>query len=205
MCIWSQPKPVTYYLRRLLVDISALCSAGGGAKHAAEESCRTPPTRTPSPHPDRSATETLPSFSLDPPGSAIQTDPASQCRPGPPGPAAALQRGAAGRELVRRQLPAVQAGAALRLPLRGRCAGSCLTGHLMMRRCAALALCSAASASFIALEPEDYRSHFTEGWPGPHDDGSVRSHTPLSFATCDTHFERTSSLTRRLLVRGWGM
>eukprot|EP01043_Picozoa_sp_COSAG02_P089191 COSAG02_NODE_26196_length_638_cov_1.424861_2_plen_74_part_00 len=27
-------------------------------------------------------------------------------------------------------------------------------------------------ASFVALEPSDYRKHFVEGWPGPHDDGS---------------------------------
>ena len=29
-----------------------------------------------------------------------------------------------------------------------------------------------ATASFVALEPLDYRKHFVEGWPGPHDDGS---------------------------------
>lgn len=26
--------------------------------------------------------------------------------------------------------------------------------------------------SFVALQPSDYRKHFVEGWPGPHDDGS---------------------------------
>jgi hypothetical protein len=27
-------------------------------------------------------------------------------------------------------------------------------------------------ADFVALQPLDYRDHFVEGWPGPHDDGS---------------------------------
>ena len=51
--------------------MSSGASAGDGNENAAKESCRTSPTRTPSPHPDRSATKTL---RLDPPGSAIQTD-----------------------------------------------------------------------------------------------------------------------------------
>ena len=40
-----------------------------------KESCRTSQTRTPSPHPGRSATEPL---QIDPPGSAIQTDTSRQ-------------------------------------------------------------------------------------------------------------------------------
>ena len=35
-----------------------------------------------------------------------------------------------------------------------------------------LLLISHAHASFIALNPNDYREHYIEGWPGPHDDGS---------------------------------
>ena len=27
-------------------------------------------------------------------------------------------------------------------------------------------------AEFMVLDPTDYRDHYTEGWPGPHDDGS---------------------------------
>ena len=31
---------------------------------------------------------------------------------------------------------------------------------------------SLVGADFVALKPEDYKHHFVEGWPGPHDDGS---------------------------------
>jgi hypothetical protein len=35
----------------------------------------------------------------------------------------------------------------------------------------ALAL-AAASAKFVALDPDDFREHFVEGWPGPYLNGS---------------------------------
>ena len=54
------------------MTLGGSASAGDGNENAAKESCRTSQTRTPSPHPDRSATEPL---RIDPPGSAIQTDP----------------------------------------------------------------------------------------------------------------------------------
>ena len=53
------------------MTLGGSASAGDGNENAAKESCRTPPTRTPSPHPDKIATEPL---RLDPPGSAIQID-----------------------------------------------------------------------------------------------------------------------------------
>ena len=53
------------------MTLGGSASAGDGNENAAKENCRTSQTRTPSPHPDRFATEPL---RLDPPGSAIQTD-----------------------------------------------------------------------------------------------------------------------------------
>ena len=53
------------------MTLGGSASAGDGNENAAEENCRAPQTRTPSPHPGRSATGPL---RLDPPGSAIQID-----------------------------------------------------------------------------------------------------------------------------------
>ena len=58
------------------ITLGGSASAGDGNENAAKENCRTSPTRTPSPHPGRPATETL---RVDPPGSAIQTDSEPKC------------------------------------------------------------------------------------------------------------------------------
>ena len=42
-----------------------------------------------------------------------------------------------------------------------------------MIRWALLAACLRPfRAEFMVLDPAEYRDHYTEGWPGPHDDGS---------------------------------
>ena len=49
-----------------------------------------------------------------------------------------------------------------------------------------LLLAADAAADFVALSPADYRQHFVEGWPGPHDDGSgvgVVNQTSYEWAT----------------------